>query len=64
MISDDNDVGYLRGLHNYDVIFSMYNIVVGSITGKCMVDGKPGYLVNTGGKQPLRFVYFHQCINV
>ncbi|XP_065913557.1 serine-rich adhesin for platelets-like isoform X2 [Dysidea avara] len=38
VISDDNDEDYLRG----------------SITGRCAVDGKPGYLVNTGGKEPLR----------
>ena len=60
VISDDNDEGYLRGMHSCNVIHVIYAYIcylIGSITGKCTVDGKPGYLVNTGGRQPLRYLF-------
>ena len=49
VLTEDDD--YLRGHPP-----SSDNIVIsfmGSIIGRCTVDDEPGYLVNTGGREPL-----------
>ena len=54
VLTEDDD--YLRGYSDScDVVISVI-VFVGSITGRCTVDDEPGYLVNTGGREPLRLV--------
>ena len=55
VLTEDDD--YLRGYplspESCDIVISKL-FSPGSITGRCTVDDESGYLVNTGGREPLR----------
>ena len=38
----------------WPVVLSSVVRYTGSITGRCTVNDEPGYLINTGGREPLR----------